>query len=187
MSNFWLAFEQDHQSFYNKNAQMDSRTYNNIMYLLDKTEKLAQNGLNTDEVCNALKFKVNTLYANLVFPNAVKYMTNAANDYIAFINKNKISKPTEELQMILLLICIENKLFKNNQEEMKNLYYIQVPETLREYYPETTKSKKFHFIYQNSAFINILNERRINNPSLTEQTLLSDLLYETRPFENVKY
>ncbi len=187
MSNFWLAFEQDHQSFYNKNSQMDSRTYNNIMYLLDKTEQLAQRGLSTDEICNALKFKVNTLYANLVFPNAVKYMTTAANDYIAFINKNKISKPEDELQMILLLICIENKLFKNNQEEMKNLYYIEIPETLREYYPEPTKSKKFHFIYKNSAFINILNERRRNNPSLTEQTLLGDLLYETRPFENVKY
>ena len=187
MTNFWLAFEKDHQSFYNKNAQMDNQTYNNIMYLLDKTEQLAQSGLNTNGICDALKFKVNTLYANLVFPNAVKYMTQAANDYVAYINKNKISKPEDELEMILLLICIENKLFKNTGEEMKNLYYIQVPETLKEYYPEKNKSQKFHFIYHNSAFINILNERKESNPSLTEQTLLSDLLNEIRPFENVKY
>ncbi len=187
MTNFWLAFERDHQSFYNKNTQMDTTTYNSIMSLLDTTEKYAQRGIGTENICDALKFKVNTLYANLVFPNAVKYMKAAANDYIAFINKNKISKPKEELQMILLLLCIENNLFKNNNTEIQNLYYLKMPEEFKKYYPETTKGQKFHFIYKNTAFINMFNSRKATNPSLSEQTFLRDLLYETRPYENVKY
>lgn len=186
MSTFWLAFEKDHRSFYNKNEQMDTNTYNSIMTLLDKTEKLATSGISNDAICDALKYKVNTLYANLVFPNAVKYMTNAANDYISFINKNKISKPKDELQMILLLICIENQLFKNTQEEIGNLYYIKIPELLVKLYPPKTKNQKFHFIYQNQAFKDILQAKKISNPSFTEQMLLSELLQAARPFENVK-
>ncbi len=186
MSAFWLEFEKDHRSFYNKNEQMDQRTYNSIMYLLDETEKLANSGISNEEICDALKYKVNTLYANLVFPNAVKYMTNAANDYISFINKNRISRPQDELQMILLLICIENKLFKNSQEEIKNLYYIQIPELLKTYYPEKNKNQRFHFIYKNEAFKNILINKKNENPSYTEQSLLIELLEASRPFENVK-
>ena len=166
---------------------MDSATYNSIMYLLDRTEKLASSGISTEGICDALKFKTNTLYANLVFPNAVKYMKAAATDYIAVIKKNNISKPKEELEMILLLLCIENKLFKNTTIEINNLYYLQIPEEIKKYYPETNKSQKFHFIYKNPVFINILNSRKATNPALSEQTLLSNLLYETRPFENVKY
>ncbi len=186
MSEFWLDFERNHKSFYNKNEQMDEKTYDVIMSLLNETEKLANLGITNEEICDALKYKVNTLYANLVFPNAIKYMTNAANDYISFINRNKISRPEDELQMILLLICIENKLFKNSPEEIKNLYYIQIPELLTTYYPIKNKNQKFNFIYQNEAFKNILKKKKNENPSYTEQKLLSELLKASRPLENIK-
>ena len=76
------------------------------------------------------------------------------NDLIITEIENHISKPKEELQMILLLLCIENNLFKNNNTEIQNLYYLKMPEEFKKYYPETTKGQKFHFIYKNTAFIN---------------------------------
>lgn len=186
MSDFWLAFEKDHESFYNKNMQLDEKTYNNILNLIEKTEALTKQGLTNEAVCSALKYKVNTLLSNIVFPNATKYLKLAAIDYLKYIKANNISNPKDELQMILLLICLENNLYTNNIEPMPSLYYINLPSEIETLYSITGKKQKFNFIYNNAEFQQILQERKSQDQTLTEQTLLSELLYENRLTNRVK-
>lgn len=186
MSEFWLAFEKDHESFYNKNMQLDEKTYNDILNLIEKTETLTKQGLTNEAVCSALKYKVNTLLANIVFPNAIKYINSAATDYLKYIKKNNISNSQDELQMILLLICTENNLYTNNIEPMPSLYYIKLPSEIETLYSITGKKQKFNFIYNNAEFKQILQNRKNQDPTLTEQTLLSQLLYESRLINRVK-
>lgn len=188
MTNFWLMFENANKSLYSKNTQIDRQTYANITQLLERTEANAKVNLTNDIVCKALKYKVNTLLNNIVFPNAVKNIQNAASDYIQYIHKMKVSNPKDELQMILILICFENELYRNNtREKLSSLYYLKMPEILNKEYELLNKNQKYHFIYNNQAFQDEMNKRKASNPSLTEQTLLIDLLFESRPFLKINY
>lgn len=179
LTSFWLAFEKDNNSFYTKNSQIDAATYANIMSLLDKTEENAKRGLNDTVVLNALKYKVNTLLNNIVYPNAVKNIKEAATDYILYAKKSGKKDSKDELKMILTLICIENELTKNSTAQIPSLYYIKIPKVLSEEYGSINK-KKYNFIYDNEAFKNEFNERKVVNSSLTEQKLLADMIYENR-------
>ena len=182
MTSFWLAFETDNKSLYSKNTQIDKATYENIMSLLSLTEQKAKSGLSDNIVQNALKFKVNTLLNNIVFPNAIKNIQEAASDYIQYA-KNSVTKDAKtELKMILTLICIENDLNKNTGAPVPSLYYIKIPSILTKAYGTVSDSKKFHFIYNNQAFKEEFNARKASIPSLTEQTLLTDLISENRLF-----
>lgn len=186
MTEFWLSFEKDHESFYNKNMQLDEKTYSDIINLVDKTEVLTKNGLTEESICIALKCKVNTLLSNIVFPNAIKYIKSAATDYLKHIKTNKISNPKDELQMILVLLCIENDLYANNPDPIPSLYYIKLPQDIEILYSISSKNKKFHFIYNNAEFQKILKDGKTENSALTEQVLLSQLLYETRLINKIK-
>ena len=186
MTDFWLAFEKDHESFYNKNMQLDEKTYQSIMTLLDRTELLAKQGINNDIICNMLKFKANTLLANIVFPNAIKFIKEAANDYLSFTKKNNISNAKDELKMILTLICIENNLTTENKDKDITLYYLTFPKEIEYLYEIRTKNRRYHFIYRNAEFQNLLKEGKSNNPTLTDQQLLTNLLNENRLNDRVK-
>ena len=182
MTKFWIAFETDNKTLYSKYSQIDKETYANIMSLLELTEQKTKTGLTENVVENALKYKVNTLLNNIVFPNAVKNIKTAASDYIQYAKKANTKNPKDELKMILTLICIENELTKNKTLKLPSLYYIKIPDVLMNAYKVTNDNKKFHFIYNNEAFKEEFTTRKASQPSLTEQTLLSDLIYENRLF-----
>lgn len=186
MTEFWLAFEKDHESFYNKNMQLDEKTYNSIFNLIIKTETIAKQGINNNIVCSALKFKTNTLLANIVFPNAIKFIKEAANDYLSFIKQNNIYSPKDELNTILTLICIENNITTKNQEEI-SLYYIKLPKEIESLYGIKGKNRRYHFIYKNEAFQNLLKEKKAENTNITDQQLLSDLLNNKKLNDRNKY
>lgn len=187
MTSFWLAFEKDNESFYNKTMQLDEKTYKNIMQLLEKTNELAKGGINQEIICTALKLKVNTLLLNIVFPNAIKYIKSAAYNYLRYIKQNNITNSKDELQMILVLLCIENDLYTNKNSEIPSLYYINLPKELERLYSITNKNRKFHFIYKNKEFENILKEKKAQDASITDQKLLSELLYSTRLNDRIKH
>ncbi|MBQ4078090.1 hypothetical protein IJD15_02795 [bacterium] len=186
MTEFWLAFEKDHESFYNKNMQLDEKTYNSIFNLIVKTDAIAKQGINNDIICSALKFKINTLLANIVFPNAIKFIKEAANDYLSFIQQNNIYSPKDELNTILTLICIENNITTKNQEEI-SLYYIKLPKEIESLYGIKGKNRRYHFIYKNEAFQNLLKEKKAENTNITDQQLLSDLLNSKKLNDRNKY
>ena len=186
MTEFWLAFEKDHESFYNKNMQLDEKTYNSIFNLIIKTESIAKQGINNNIICSALKFKTNTLLANIVFPNAIKFIKEAANDYLKFINQNNIFSPKDELNMILTLICIENNITTKNQEEI-SLYYLNLPTEIESLYGIKGKNRRYHFIYKNEAFQNLLKEKKLQNPDITDQQLLLSLLKDKKLNDRNKY
>ena len=60
-----------------------------IFDLIVKTDAIAKQGIKNDIICAALKFKTNTLLANIVFPNAIKFIKEAANDYLKRRKKRK--------------------------------------------------------------------------------------------------
>ena len=186
MTEFWLAFEKDHESFYNKNMQLDEKTYNSIFNLIIKTESIAKQGINNNIICSALKYKTNTLLANIVFPNAIKFIKEAANDYLKFINQNNIFSPKDELNMILTLICIENNITTKNQEEI-SLYYLNLPTEIESLYGIKGKNRRYHFIYKNEAFQNLLKEKKLQNPDITDQQLLLSLLKDKKLNDRNKY
>ena len=179
MTKFWVAFEKDNKTLYTKGSSIDSKTYKNIMSLLTRTEQKAQAGLTPIIVLNALKFKIYTLLNNIVYPNAIKNIESAANDYIEYSKKSQITSEKDELKIILTLICIENNL-KKDGTTMPSLYYLKIPTVISKTYNIAPDGKNLNFIYKNKAFIEELNKRKMNNPTLTEQTLLNQLLEENR-------
>ena len=77
----------------------------------------------------ALKYKTNTLISNLVYPKAEENLEKTALNYLTFIKENNITDEKQELKCIITLICIYNKLYKNNNTDI-TLYYIKIPEQL---------------------------------------------------------
>ena len=179
MTKFWVAFETDNKSLYAKGSQIDKKTYTNIMSLLAKTEQKAKAGLSPIIVLNALKYKVCTLLSNIVYPNAIKNIQSAATDYIEYSQKNQIKNEKDELKMILTLVCIENDLRKDGSQ-MPSIYYLKIPKVISQAYKVAPEGKNLNFLFKNKAFIDELNMRKVNNPSLTEQALLTRLIEENR-------
>lgn len=184
MTKFWVAFETDNKSLYTKGSQIDQKTYTNIMSLLTRTEQKAKAGLTPSVVQNALKFKICTLLSNIVYPNAIKNIESAATDYIEYSKKSQITNEKDELKIILTLVCIENNL-KKDGSTMPSVYYLKIPEVISKAYNITSEGKNLNFLYKNKAFIDELNVRKMNNPTLTEQALLIQLLNENRLFVKI--
>lgn len=180
LTSFWLSFEQDNMSFYNKNAKITLSTYETMYNLLNQTNVYAKSEINDKIICDALKYKINTLLSNIVYPNALKNIRLATNAFLQHIKRNNISLPDDELNYMLLLICMENDLYRNNSSKDTSLYYLKVPEEIKNIYHIQDRKLLYKYIYSNAAFKKQLSERQ----NLTEQALLVELLDKTRP--NVK-
>ena len=180
LTTFWLSFEQDNMSFYNKNAKISLKTYETMYNLLNQTNIFAKSEINDKIICDALKFKINTLLSNIVYPNALKNIRLATKAFLQHIKRNNISVPEDELNYLLLLICMENDLYKNNSEKDVSLYYLKVPEEIKNIYHFQDRKLLYKYIYANAVFKKQLTERQ----NLTEQALLIELIDKTRP--NVK-
>ncbi len=179
LTDFWLAFERTIPNFYGK-GQFDAQTYKILMTLLDTTEKEAKNGISDNQAADAIKNKINTLLSNIVYPNAIKHIRAYSLDYLQFIKEKNISSPSDELKYIITLLCIDNDLRANVLYNDFSLYYLKIPEELVKLYNIKEKSRRFHFIFKNPAFISMLKEKQSTNSRVTEQSLLIDLLMQNR-------
>jgi len=172
LTDFWLNFENSQKSFYQR-GKMDNKTYAAMFSLLSETENQIKKGITPQQIADAMKFKINTLCSNLVYPNALNNLKNTALNYLKYIKQENISDPQQELKCILILICIENELYKQNANKPVSLYYVKIPNELTQIY-NINKNKKYLFIYNNSAF----KAKMKYFPN--EQTLLADLLEQSR-------
>ncbi len=169
LTRFWLAFENSVKSFYQK-GQMDNDTYIKMLTLLNTTEELVKKGIKDNEIATALKYKINTLASNLVYPNAIKNLEKTIINYLKYIQEKNIQDPKQELKCILTLINIENEIFTTNKENKFSLYYIKIPESLEKIYKISNKKQMYIYIYNNSEF------KSLKKQNQSEQELLQELL-----------
>ncbi len=174
LTSFWLAFEHKFSDFYIKH-QLDNYIFENMSDLLTSTENLAKNGLTAQEGAFTLQYKLETLRANLVYPNAIENLKKTSFNYIKFIKEYNIQNDKEEFNCILNLICIENKLYKDNANKKMSLYYINIPQDLLNLYNIKDKRQFLLYLYKNKYFksiqgsnnesqvlINLLNNNRLD-------------------------
>ncbi len=169
MTYFWLVFENSVKSFYQK-GQMDNDTYRKILSLLELTKAKVGQGITNKEIATALKYKINTLKSNLVYPNAIDNLEKTTISYLKYIKYKNIVDPEQELKCILTLINIENKITTISGNRNVSLYYINIPESLRKIYGITDKKQLFVYIYNNQSFRSKIKQNQ------TESDLLKELL-----------
>lgn len=180
LTNFWLVFESDNESFYNKEQTTDLKTMTNLYIILKETNELAKAGLSDEIISDALKYKINTLMSNIVFPNAIENIRKAAISYLTLIKQKRLNKSSDELRNIIILLCIENELYTNNEKTVDNLYYLKIPKEVNKILGITDKREFHKYLSGNKAFRNEYNERGYKTGNKTDAELLSELLNETR-------
>lgn len=186
LSEFWLSFEQDNMSFYDKKLQVTAQTYSTMYSLLSRTQEHTKSGLDSQIVMDALKYKVNTLRSNIVYPNAIKNIEKAIISYFEYKKQNDSGNSKQDLEFLLTLLCIENQFYKSNSANEISLYYIKIPEKISKY--EYIKDRKtlLKYVYGNSYFKELFEEEKNQNPSALEQNLLVRLLNDFRLDVRVK-
>ena len=175
---FWIAFEKTLNDFYGK-GKIDADNLKKILTLLDATKNETQEQLTTDIVCIVLKCKINTLLANIVYPDAIKNLKKTTLSYLKYLKATKTEKSKDELDCILTLFCIENELYTNNMSDI-SLYYIKIPEEITTLYNIKNKNQRFHFIYSNNEFKRIMLQAKSEQKNISEQNLLIALLNSHR-------
>ncbi|MBQ9245233.1 hypothetical protein IJ182_03090 [bacterium] len=173
LTSFWVAYENSVSSFYHRGA-MDKNTYDKIYSLMEETENKAKKPLSSQDILKAFAYKINTLFANLVYPNAVKNLRSINVDYLTYLKKNGLKDDNQELKSIITLICIDNELYKSNADKDISLYYLNIPKEIETMYDVKSNKNKFMFIYQLPAFI---NQRSV---AISEQNALIDMINANR-------
>lgn len=186
LSAFWLAFEQDNMSFYDKRRQVTPQTYSTMYDLLSKMKDIIDAELNKDIIFEALNYKVKTLLSNIVYPNAIKNIRKAINSYFEYSKRQNVSDSKLDLEFLLTLVCIENELYKTNVNNEISLYYIKIPSELSSYRNISERKDLLRFVYKNDYFKQLLEQKKKINSSMTDQDLLIDLLNQSRLDVKVK-
>ncbi len=166
---FWLTFENSVKSFYQK-GKMDNNTYIKMLNLLKTTEEEVKKGITDNEIATALKYKINTLASNLVYPNVLDNLKKTTISYLKYTKEKNIQDSEQELRSIITLINIENEIFTTSTNKNISLYYIKIPEILTKIYGIKEKKKFLVYIYNNEAF------KAQKNSNQTEQELLQELI-----------
>ena len=166
---FWLTFENSVKSFYQK-GKMDNNTYIKMLNLLKTTEEEVKKGITDNEIATALKYKINTLSSNLVYPNVLDNLKKTTISYLKYTKEKNIQDSEQELRSIITLINIENEIFTTSTNKNISLYYIKIPEILTKIYGIKEKKKFLVYIYNNEAF------KAQKNSNQTEQELLQELI-----------
>lgn len=179
LTQFWKTFKNDNKSLYNPNQRIDKETYENIVNLLKETQKEGAKELTPQEITEALKYKTYTLLSNLLYNNSIKQLKNNASDFLLYGKENNTLSSEDELKLILILICIENKIYTNTGEPIPKLYYLKLPVILEEMYKPKNKAQKYFFIYNNPAF-----KKKYKEGRYTEQELLTKMIEDNRLYNN---
>ena len=150
------------------------------MQLLSKTEDYAKNGANSIEILNALKYKINTLNRNLVYPNAVKNLYMTTVDYLRYAKNEGIVFADDELNCILILLCIENNFTTAESSKAVSLSSLKVPQVLVELYPPLKKRNRLYFIYNNAAFRKAYESAKSANSNIRQDEFLEQMINSKR-------
>ena len=186
LSTFWLSFEQDNMSFYDKKLQVTPQTYSTMYSLLSKTEEYAKTGLNAQIVMDTLKYKVNTLRSNIVYPNALRNIEKSINSYFEYKVSERSGNSKQDLEFLLIWLCIANDFYKANSTNEISLYYIKIPENFAKLERVSDRKTLLKYIYTNEYFKQLFEEARLKNPSELEQNFLIQLLNDYRLDVKVK-
>lgn len=152
----------------------NSSSYTTLMNLLDSTELKIKGNVTTEQICDALKNKINTLKISSLNENSVKDLEVTIKNYLNLKKEANITDNEQELICSILLICIENKLYVSNFTPELSLYYLEMPEFLVKRNNIKNKKQKYLTIYNNPAF-------KENKPSyISEQNYLIELLNKNR-------
>ena len=185
LSQFWRTFKNENKSLYNTNLRMDKETYNNVINILQEAQKEGEKELSPKEITEALKYKTYTQLSNLLYNNSMKQLATSAIDLLEYGKENNTLSSKDELKLIFILICIKNKIYSNAEEKLNSLYYLKLPTSIEKIYKPKNKNQKYNCIYNNPEFKRILQEKKTQNPRITEQELLLNMLEENRLYYNV--
>ena len=175
---FWREFINDNKEFFDRNTQASAESYNYIIELLKKVELLTNNKISAYNKAEAIKFYVYTLIANTKYKNSITYIKNSIEDYLIYTSKHNIDKPKDILNMYLILICLENNINSYENKDI-SLYYLKLPPILEKLNNSNKKSQKYNFIYKNPEFTAEYARQKEENPNITEQRLLTEMLEKT--------
>lgn len=178
LTEFWQLFKNDYQNFFNKTKQIDADTYQKVLTILNRMVYIGQADMPAEKIAEAIKYSVYTMLSNRANNENISKIKQSAEDYLSYTSKYKIYSSADELRMMLILINIEN-ISDKKQNNNSSLYYIKIPEYIERHYPDSKKNPKFNFLYKNPEFIKVLEQRKLSNPNITEQELLTELLKKT--------
>lgn len=145
-----------------------------LITLLNNTETRIKKTLTEEQIIEALQNKIDTLRYSQLDENSFYNLEKTIKNYLNLTKKNNIVDDEHELLYSILLICIENKLFKNNATTELSLYYLEMPEFLVERNNIKNKKQKYLAIYNNPAF------KRSKPTHLSEENYLIELLNKNR-------
>lgn len=150
LTSFWINFENKFTEFY-KFGRLNSKDCSVIFNILNHLNENLKNDISKDELSNAIQYKINTLKSNLYAPEALENLRKTIINYLKYIKENNLDNQKQELDYILLLFCIDNKLYLNNSNDDILLKNIEIPKEIAWLY-SIEKKRKFLFLYQNDEF-----------------------------------
>ncbi len=178
LNTFWDDYEKKYFAF-NKYGKVTDKIYKEISTLLNNVNDSIQQDINLSETAAALQCKINTLKYNLYNDIDIKQLRSSILNYLQYIKKEGVDNPKQELNSLLLLLCIDNGLYTNNKDKDISLYSLNIPQEIQILY-NIKKNRRFVFLYNNSEFkltntqqssesaklIELLNSSRVNLKSL---------------------
>ena len=174
LTNFWTAYKNKLNTFYKNNGQLNATDYSTIISLLNSTQTKLKDEINKEDIALILKNKINTEKNSTYTEENIKNFEKTLTNYINYTNTNEIKDDKQTLITSILLICIENKLYKNKQNEEISLYYLNMPDILMRINKIANKKQKLLFLYNNPAF-------KTGKPNhLSEQEYLIQLINQNR-------
>ncbi len=162
---FWNAY---------KTKINSSSDYTMLITLLNNTETRIKKNITEEQIIEALQNKIDTLRYSKLDENSFNNLEKTIKNYLNLTKKNNIIDDEHELLYSILLICLENKLFKNSSNTELSLYYLEMPEFLVERNNIKNKKQKYLAIYNNPAF------KRSKPAQLSEENYLIELLNKNR-------
>ena len=174
LTQFWTAYKNKLNTFYKSNGQLNASDYTTIMSLLNSTQTKIKNDLTKEDISRILKNKINTIKDEAYTESNIGNLQTTLVNYLRYTNTNNIVDEKQNLISSILLICIENKLYKKNKGEEISLYYLNMPEVLMQINNVKNKKQKLLFLYNNPAF-------KTSKPSYqTDQEYLTELINKYR-------
>lgn len=174
LTQFWTAYKNKLNSFYKNNGQLNATDYATIMTLLNSTKTKIKNDLTKEDIALILKNKINTAKDEAYTEDNISDLKNTIVNYLKHTKKNNIVDEKQNLISSIILICIENKLYKKNKGEELSLYYLNMPEVLMQINDIKNKKQKLLFLYNNPSF-------KTSKPSYqTDQEYLIELINKYR-------
>ena len=140
MTQILKAIIENNKILFTKKIDIKDKTYTQIIDLIKQMELKASNDITVDNILEAMEIQINTIKNNIYKQSTIDFLKKKILKYLEYINKNKINKPEQELNYLITLICIENDINTNSQNEFST-YYSKLPTEIEKIY-EVNDSEK---------------------------------------------